>query len=131
MNYRIILIIPCLLLLSCTKDPVGTPCVRKGDGFTARHNCETLCMSIWRITCPDGSIGDSKVCGGKLNCSRGSCAAGQVCYQTNFDRSVCVPESICADWSDPSTHPAVELKELKKRPKPLTATAPAMELKAE
>lgn len=117
-----------LFLVSCSKDPIGTACERTGDGFTAHHNCKTLCMSIWKISCPDGSIGDSNVCGGELGCTRGSCPADQVCYQTNMDRSICVPQSICPGWSDPSTHPKVELKFLKSKNTPNKPTAPVAPL---
>ncbi len=114
----------------CFKDPIGTPCVRKGDGFTARHNCETKCLSIWKIKCPSGEYGNSNVCAGREGCERGSCAKGEVCYQTNMDRAYCVPESICPEWSDPSKHPAVELRQLKSR-RSSNVTAPAVAATAE
>jgi hypothetical protein len=109
--YQLLLLISLAFFSSgCRNKPIGTPCVRTGDGFSASHHCKTLCMSIWRIECPDGTIGDSNLCGGELQCSKGSCPPGQVCYQTNVDRSVCVPQTICEQWQDPQTHPDVSLQ---------------------
>lgn len=109
--FRIALLACCLLLITnCRYKGIGRECKSSGSGFTMRHSCKTLCMSIWRIRCPAGNIGNSNVCGGELNCSRGSCPDNQVCYQTNMDRSVCIPENICPEWSDPDLHPEVELQ---------------------
>ena len=116
-------------LSSCKNDPIGTPCVRHGDGFTASHNCKTQCLSIWKIQCPDGSYGDSRVCAGSEGCERGGCPDGQVCFQTNMDRAYCVPQTICPEWSEPSQHPQVSLKELPKRDHTtMRPTAPAGDL---
>lgn len=115
----------CVFLLAACRDPIGTACVRKGDGFTARHNCKSVCLSIWRIQCPDGSIGNSNVCAGEEGCTRGSCGDNQVCYQTNMDRSFCIPENICTGWADPSLHPPVALRQLQSRTSS-NVTAPAI-----
>ncbi len=127
---RILLILLLFFSVSCRNDPIGTPCVRKGDGFTASHNCKTKCLSIWKITCPDGSKGNSKVCAGNEGCERHGCSKGEVCYQTNFDRAYCIPESICPGWRDPNNHPQVEVKSLKSTKPSSLVTKPAERIAA-
>ena len=113
-----------LLLLSsaCRSHGIGEPCTTTGSGFFMSHSCKTLCMSLWTIKCPNGETGDSHVCGGELNCSRGSCPQDQVCYQTNFDRSVCVSQNICSEWKNPDLHPKVKLGKFKENPATLVPT---------
>jgi hypothetical protein len=88
-----------VLLAACGK-PVGAPCKITGDGFHARHDCATKCLSRWSVTCPDGSRITPNVCAGRSTCQPGSCPAGQLCY--HFDdpfekRSYCIPDDVCGD----------------------------------
>ncbi len=109
--------------IGCSGDKIGAPCKTTGGGFTMSSNCASKCMSIWRITCPDGSMGNSNVCAGREGCSRGGCPENQVCYQTNIDRAFCVPQSICPGWEIKENHPKVELRELKSSKRKLKVTA--------
>lgn len=88
-----------VLLTACGK-PVGAPCKITGDGFHARHDCATKCLSRWSVTCPDGARIMPNVCAGQSSCEPGSCPDGQLCY--HFDdpfeeRSYCIPRSVCGD----------------------------------
>lgn len=84
---------------ACGK-PAGAPCAITGDGFHARHDCATKCLSRWNVICPDGSRVTPNVCAGRETCLPDSCPAAQLCY--HFDdpfeeRSYCIPEDICGD----------------------------------
>lgn len=92
-----------LTVLAGCGNPVGTPCMIEGDGFHARHDCATKCLSRWAVNCPDGDRILPKVCAGASGCQPGSCPQGQVCY--HFDdpfeeRSYCVPDNICGALPD-------------------------------
>ena len=85
------------LLAACGK-PAGSPCMIKGSGFTASHDCASKCLSRWQVRCPDGEAIMPRVCAGKKDCEPGSCPDGQVCY--HFDdpfeaRSYCIPDTVC------------------------------------
>lgn len=87
-----------LVQAGCFGGRVGDPCTVTGSGFSLRDTCQTVCLSIWQITCPDGRVVNPKVCAGRQGCLDGQCPAGQVCYRTNVDRSFCVPDDICPTW---------------------------------
>lgn len=94
---RALLTLTVLLLAACGK-PAGSPCSITGDGFTARHNCATKCLSRWTVNCPDGSKLTPNVCAGRQDCTPGSCPENQACY--SFDdpfekQSYCVPDTVC------------------------------------
>jgi hypothetical protein len=86
------------LVIACAGRGAGEHCERTGDGFTARHPCKTLCLSIWTFECKDGTKVQPKRCAGELHCMAGTCPEGQVCYRLNVDRSACIPDDICPEW---------------------------------
>ncbi|MEC7118946.1 MAG: hypothetical protein VXW65_03450 [Pseudomonadota bacterium] len=122
----------CLSLVAC-QSPVGTPCQIQGDGFSARHNCASQCLSRWRVQCPTGQIVSPQVCAGVKNCNIGSCPSGQMCY--HFDDpfqtvSYCIPDTVCGNtpsllerqrWEAQAAQRAA-MQRLPTRPQPLLKT---------
>ena len=82
---------------SCARSGAGEPCHRSGDGFLARHNCQTFCLAF-PIRCGDGTTVTPNVCAGRQDCRPGSCPPEEVCVHVNIDRTFCVPDTICPSW---------------------------------
>jgi hypothetical protein len=120
---RAILLGLVLLQGGCWGRRVGDACTTTGSGFSLRDPCQTTCLSLWHITCPDGRVVNPHVCAGRQGCVEGQCPPGQVCYRTNVDRSFCIPDDICPTWrtdgvADPVLESDEEVRErlFKKRP---------------
>ncbi len=91
-----------VLLLAGWGGPASTPCLSKGSGLTASHNCRHRCLSRWAVSCPDGNNVTPNTCSGVFACSPGSCPEGQVCYHDTDpfdDRSFCIAADTCGNLS--------------------------------
>ncbi|MEZ5573912.1 MAG: hypothetical protein R3E64_18140 [Halioglobus sp.] len=91
-----------VLLQSGCRDPIGTPCIIEGTGFTASHNCRGKCLYYNAVICPDGRAVVPKFCSGATQCEPGSCPDGQVCYNYDdpFDeKNYCIPDDLCGPMS--------------------------------
>jgi len=122
-----------LALAGCRAGQVGDVCTTTGSGFSLRDPCRTICLSLWHITCPDGTVVNPHVCAGRQGCLDGQCPPGQVCYRTNVDRSFCVPDDICPTWrthgvANPVLESDEDVRRRLFRKRPLIPTAPAVPL---
>lgn len=101
------MVVLCSASLVGCGDPVGTPCLISGSGFTASDDCAHRCLSRWQLVCPNGASITPGQCAGSFGCAPGSCPQGQACYHDNDpfdDRSFCVRADVCGALTSAQQH---------------------------
>jgi hypothetical protein len=97
-------LVAALAALAACGQPAGAACTAKGSGFSLRDSCDTRCLSLSSVVCPDASRVSPAVCAGRKGCKPGTCPADQVCYafeDPENEISYCLPANVCAAVPDP------------------------------